>query len=215
MEPCQILNLAWRMYWETNTTSIKTIKVSPCIQDVTASTKRKVMLEASKVFDPLSLYLPVTVRSRILRRELWRHKLDWDDVVPEDWTKVWRTLAKDLLELDSIPFPRRVLNQGKSANLFLFCDASKIAYDFAAYVVQDGHSTLAKVTSLENKSLPTLELLCVPGSKVFPFLKGHVNRRRICYNRWPIWLAFLPKLLIPLCMQQAVGYCSDDCQDII
>lgn len=67
---------------------------------------------------PLFLYLPATVRNQILRRELWRHKLDWDDVVPEDLTKVWRTLAKDLSELDSIPFPRRVLKQGKPANLF-------------------------------------------------------------------------------------------------
>lgn len=68
-------------------------------------------------------------------------------------------------ELDSISFTRKVLNEGKPANLFLFCDASKTAYGFAACDMQDGHSTLifakTKVAPLKSKPLTTLELLSV------------------------------------------------------
>ena len=36
-----------------------------------ANIKRKILAQSSKVFDPLSLCLPVTVRSKILIRRLW------------------------------------------------------------------------------------------------------------------------------------------------
>lgn len=51
------------------------------------------------------------------------------------------------------------------ADLYIFCDASKKAYGFVAYFVQNGNSTLvfakAKVAPLKSKTLPTLELLAV------------------------------------------------------
>lgn len=89
---------------------------------------------------------------------------------------VWKTLAKDLSALDSISFPRSVLDEGKDTKLFFFCDASKAAYGFSVYAVQDGRSSLlftkAKVAHLQGKFLPTLELLSVfLAVKRFPFLK--------------------------------------------
>lgn len=85
-------------------------------------------------------------------------------------------MAKDLSALDSVPFPRRVIDEGKDTKLFFFCDASKAAYGFAIYAEQDGNSHFvlvkAKMAPLQGKSLPTLELLAVIfAMKCFPFIK--------------------------------------------
>ena len=44
-----------------------------------ANTKRKILAQSSKVFDPLSLCQPVTARSKILIRRLWSLNLGWDE----------------------------------------------------------------------------------------------------------------------------------------
>ena len=95
------------------------IKVPPHSCDMEASTKRKILSVTSKVLDPLFLYLPVTVRSCLLMRDSWRQKLNWDDAVPQNMSSVWRRLTKDLSALDSVSFPRRVLDEGKNTRRVL------------------------------------------------------------------------------------------------
>ena len=60
-------------------------------------------------------------------------------------------------------FPRYTLSVDVPGDLYLFCDASKAAYGFAAYMVQDGKSHLifskVKVAPLQSRTLPVLELL--------------------------------------------------------
>ena len=46
-----------------------------------ANTKGKILAQPSKVFDPLYLCLPVTVRSKILIRRLWSLNLGWDETI--------------------------------------------------------------------------------------------------------------------------------------
>ena len=61
--------------------------------------------------------------------------------------------------LESLEFPRYVMDSSVPACLVLFCDASQKAYGFAAYIVQKSSSCL--VFSKETRILPTLELLSV------------------------------------------------------
>ena len=88
----------------------------------------------SKLFDPLGLYLPVTVRSKIIMRELWSQNLSWDENVMEK--HLWSQLAHDLTSLN-VTFPRYVVNEAFDTDLYLFCDSSKQSYGFALYNVQD------------------------------------------------------------------------------
>ena len=43
-----------------------------------------------QLFDPLGLTLPVTIKGKLLVRELWLQKLGWDDPVPEFTLVAWR-----------------------------------------------------------------------------------------------------------------------------
>ena len=74
-------------------------------------------------------------------------------------------MSHDLAKLDSLKLPRLVTSENSPADFYIFCDASKGAYSFAAYSVQDGESHLVfakfKVAPMKPKSLPTLELLIV------------------------------------------------------
>ena len=111
------------------------IKIAEREIDQEAGTKRTILSEASKIFDPLSLCLPVTIRSRLLMRELWKKKLEWDQPVPEALRNEWKNIAGDLSLLKNLEFPRRSVAEGDSAELYIFCDASKQAYGFTAYAV--------------------------------------------------------------------------------
>ena len=44
------------------------LSLAPCKIDSEANTKREILSQTSKVFDPLNLALPVTIRGRILMR---------------------------------------------------------------------------------------------------------------------------------------------------
>ena len=62
-----------------------TLQISGSPIDPSVSTKRRILVQTAGVFDPLSLCLPVTIRGKMLLRDLWSQKLDWDDVVSEEF----------------------------------------------------------------------------------------------------------------------------------
>ena len=129
------------------------------------TTKRGILSQISSLYDPLSVFLPVTIRGRILMRDLWENKYDWDQEVSPEFIKTWLILANDLCKLSSISFPRFTLRDDRKFELYVFCDASQNAYGFSAYAAQDGISNLifakSKVAPMKRRSLPTLELLGV------------------------------------------------------
>ena len=129
---------------------------------INAETKRQVLSETSKVYDPLGIFQPITVRGRILIRDLWANKLDWDTKILEKHSETWRSIAVDLNQLSTFSFDRNAVDS-KNNSLVIFCDSSKVAYGFSAYAVGDGKSNLifakSKVSPIKPRSLPTLELL--------------------------------------------------------
>ena len=125
-----------------DTLSIKIDKIN-----LKANTKREVLAEVSKVFDPLSLGLPVTIGGQVLLRDLWKQELGWDDKIPSLAREGWDRLSQDLLGLRDIKFERNVVSSDLPASLYLFSDAAKSgAYGFVAYLKQGGtcHNVFAK-----------------------------------------------------------------------
>ena len=137
--------------------------------DSTVTTKRGVLSQISKVFDPLSVTAPVTVRGKSIMKDIWAEKSSedhWEETISEKSQGDFVNLCKDLTQLHSLEFPRQVLSDDKDTDLYIFCDASKNkAYGFVAYGVQEGKSNFLfarpKGVPSDPKSLPTLELLSV------------------------------------------------------
>ena len=90
----------------THSTLNDTIQLSDAHIDFDVKTKRGILSQTSKMFDPLSLCLPVTVRGKVLLRDLWSQKVGWDEEINSDSFAKWSALSKDLSQLTSVEFPR-------------------------------------------------------------------------------------------------------------
>ena len=68
--------------------------------------KRKILSNLSRVFDPLGSLSPLTIPARVLMQETWKLQLDWDIILPEIIQERWETIALRLKGLSQISFPR-------------------------------------------------------------------------------------------------------------
>ena len=146
-----------------------TLSLAPCSVEETADTKRKVLSQISKVFDPLNFTLPVTIRGRILMRKVWKLELEWDQKVPKEISNEMKSISKDFGMLPELSFPRYAINDQCSYGLHIFCDSSKDAYGFVMYACSNENkssflfakSKLAPLRKGNEHSVPTLELMGV------------------------------------------------------
>ena len=118
---CQLENVLGYKY----STLEDTLQISGSPIDLSVNTKRGILAQTARVFDPLSLCLPVTIRGKMLLRDLWSQKLDWDDIVWKEFQNLWFALSCDLAKLDSLQFLRFVISEDGLADFYIFCDASK------------------------------------------------------------------------------------------
>lgn len=130
-------------------------------------TKRSILSTIAKIFDPLGLVGPITIRAKILLQKLWQLKIDWNETVPQDIFTVWMDFREKLKNLNKIQIPRQVtIHNYTNIELHGFCDASTIAYGAAIYIRTTnplGHHVKllcakSKVAPLKTVSLPRLEL---------------------------------------------------------
>ncbi|GJQ65267.1 hypothetical protein Trydic_g22045 [Trypoxylus dichotomus] len=62
-------------------------------------TKRNLLSDISKIFDPLGLLSPVVVNAKLLIQKIWQLNLSWDDVVPESIKDSWLNFTDELKSL--------------------------------------------------------------------------------------------------------------------
>ena len=64
----------------------------------TASTKRKVLVTITSIFDPLRLLSPVVIAYKIFLHRHWQEKLQLDELLPahlqEEWNQLRHTIPK-------------------------------------------------------------------------------------------------------------------------
>ena len=145
-----------------------TIQLADFVLDTTADTKRKILSAISSVYDPLGLFSPTTVLSKIFLAKLWANRLSWDTKICSDLKTEWKLLCQQLEQLKTISIPRQYHHDLLSSENFLviFCDASKHNYGFCAYLCSGERSQLlfskAKQAPLKTpSSVPKLELMAV------------------------------------------------------
>ena len=66
---------------------------------------------------PLGLYSPFTLQAKILLRETWSRKMQWDDVLSDDLHRLWIKFFSELFTLQSYSYDR-CLKPEDSVGLF-------------------------------------------------------------------------------------------------
>ena len=134
-------------------------------------TKRSLLSLASKMFDPLGLISPFTVRAKILFQELWLKGLLRDVPLESEIKAKWLHWKSELLQLKGVTIPRcfgNGITQESKIELHGFGDASPKAYGAAVYIRiadKQGHVSSqlliskSRVATINKVSLPRLELL--------------------------------------------------------
>ena len=167
-----------RLFSETNAVSALGLLWSPALDGFTFSvnlgpppkifTKRTVLSEVARLFDPLGWLAPVTVVEKMLIQQLWITKRGWDEEVDAESAAAWARLRSQLPTLEKVHIPRW-LGMSRECTWYLhgFCDASQRAYAAALYIVvqtsqEPPTATLiaakTKVAPLKALSIPRLEL---------------------------------------------------------
>ena len=167
-------------------------------------TKRHVISEVSKIYDPLGLVAPVVFYGKVFLQKLWISELGWDDALPQPLCHEWQEMVQIFQQLSKLRIPRFVNRneENVSYQILTFCDASAKSYAAAVYL-RAASQELVQVNLVFSKmrlapcdvgkkrkpkfkqlSLPRLELLAVLiGTRVTNFvtkeLKLRVSKRMI------------------------------------
>ncbi|XP_028042548.1 uncharacterized protein LOC114252241 [Bombyx mandarina] len=132
-------------------------------------TKRTIMSDAFKIFDPLGILSPCIIKPKMILQELWILKLDWDQPVPHDVKTEWYDFINNLKFISEIQIPRRVLCDSPIAiEVHSFSDASQRAYGACIYI-----------KSIDCNNVATVNLLCSK-SKVAPLKPVTIPRLELC-----------------------------------
>ena len=133
-------------------------------------TKRNILSDVAKMFDPLGLLAPIIVTAKLLMQDLWKNNADWDDDVSDEIEKNWCAFRNDLTSIANIQLPRCVYKKDsvvKRTELHGFADASEKAYGACLYIKTidvDDNVTVnlvcskSRVAPLKTITLPHLEL---------------------------------------------------------
>ena len=96
---------------------------------VSIITKRTLLSDVSKHFDPIGFIVPVLVVAKIIIQSCWKLDLEWNDTVPDDVSRAYTNWKDGMGSLSQFKIPRKVLpiHLYDEASLQVFCDASEKA----------------------------------------------------------------------------------------
>ncbi|XP_058810926.1 uncharacterized protein LOC131675800 [Topomyia yanbarensis] len=97
-------------------------------------TKRTILSQIAKIFDPLGFVGPVITAAKLIMRELWALNLEWDQPVPEAMVQLWMNYYQQLQSLNNINIKRWIMIEDACGiELHGFADASDLAYGACMY----------------------------------------------------------------------------------
>ncbi|GFV40660.1 integrase catalytic domain-containing protein [Trichonephila clavipes] len=185
----KVLGLSWNTNEDYLTTDTKSLLEFVSLDK---NTKRFILQAVGKIFEPLGLISPFTVRMKCLLQDLWKEEIQWDDPLPTHMEKEWKKWCEDLPHLRNLKVPRLVLDSTlleHDVELHSFCDASKKAYGAAIYLRTKSRNGISvklvtsksRVAPLNCVTLPRLELLgALVAARLASKVKKIVNLKRSC-----------------------------------
>ena len=101
-------------------------------------TRRVLLSNVARIFDPAGCLSPIILKAKLLMRESWCGAVKgWDDELPEDLVKRWTDFLSSLLMLREVEFPRSLWPAEEVIGLpilVIFSDGSMLAYGAVAYI---------------------------------------------------------------------------------
>ncbi|CAB4042073.1 Hypothetical predicted protein, partial [Paramuricea clavata] len=91
----KLFGLAWNSKVDTLKLQEKRPLTDPN-DNVVSITKRDVLRTSCKIYDPLGLITPITIRAKIFLQELWELKYAWNEPLPKPLIEKWVKLSTDL-----------------------------------------------------------------------------------------------------------------------
>lgn len=159
----KLLGILWNPYKDTFHYKTNTIWSDGHV------TKRAMLFQVCKLFDPLGLVGPVVTLAKILVQNLWARRVQWDESVPMDIYKAWHQIRTQLKVLNTLEIPRLIMLESSNLQVQVhgFCHASEKAYGACIYLRGKDHQgntivaliySKSRVAPLKTLSLPRLEL---------------------------------------------------------
>lgn len=131
-------------------------------------TKRSIISDIARLFDPLGWLAPSVVLAKIFIQKLWLAGVSWDEELSTELVKEWGTYREELSLLSKIRIPRWLgTKSNDELELHGFSDASKTAYSAVIYLrTIDAEDKVqisllvakTRVAPVKQVSIPRLEL---------------------------------------------------------
>ena len=155
-------------------------------------TKRTLLSDVSKHFDPIGLIAPVLVVAKVIIQSCWKLDLEWNDAFPDDESRAFINWKDDMSSLSQLKIPRKGLptHLYDEASLQV-CDASEKTYGACVYLVSVKDdivsstliSSKCKVAPIKPSTLSRLELLAVhTGAKLATAVKAALSKSKHALN---------------------------------
>lgn len=159
-------------------------------------TKRCILSDISKLFDPLGWLSPCIVLAKAFMQRLWLLNLGWDTPIPDEQANEWLTIRFQFEASCSVAIPRWIGLSNDIAHISLqgFCDASEKAFACVVYlrIIQIDRSITCnliaaktKIAPLKTISIPKLELEgAVLLTKLLGKIKNALRMPDIQHTAW-------------------------------
>ncbi|XP_026481068.1 uncharacterized protein LOC113387893 [Ctenocephalides felis] len=128
-------------------------------------TKRHILSTIARIWDPLGFITPITIKFKMIMKELWLLKLDWDEPLPSSLVATWLSIYNQLPELINLSIPQFVGTKNYiRCSLYGFADSLEKAYGAVIYIkpCHDNKYYLllskSKITPIKVQTLARLEL---------------------------------------------------------
>ena len=136
-------------------------------------TKRQILSEVSRLFDPLGWLSPTTIQHKSFVQLLWMDKLSWDQPLSDPIVQQYLRLRAQLKDLEKIKSSTVLKPATKSdLQLHVFCDASTTAYAAVVFIRQETDNFIeTKMLTAKTRVAP-IKSVCVPRLELCAALLG-------------------------------------------
>ncbi|XP_049883593.1 uncharacterized protein LOC126379074 [Pectinophora gossypiella] len=158
-------------------------------------TKRNLLAQISKLYDPLGWLSPTTIKAKLLFQKMWMSKNEWDEPVSAAVVKEWEDIRQDLHNVNKLTIPRWLNCTTNKLEIHGYCDASEKAYACVLYsrVQSDGGCYITTLITAKTKVAPLNKKVTLPRmelcgalllAKLVDKLKTIITSKELQINCW-------------------------------